>query len=131
MKILLDTNALGALWVGDQRVLEALDQAEQVYMSVIVLGELHAGFRGGRQMRENRRRLGEFLTKPTVRLLELTAATAEVYGQIKDELRRAGTPIPINDVWLSANAIESGSVLVTFDQHFSKVSGVRIWEPQF
>ena len=82
-------------------------------------------------MRENRMRLAEFLTKPTVRPLELSAETAEVYGQIKDALRRVGTPIPINDVWLSAQAIETGAVLITFDHHFSKVPGVRLWEPQF
>ena len=128
MKVLLDTNALSALWSGDERVLDALDQADNVLMSIVVLGELYAGFRGGTRMRENRTRLAEFLTKPTVRTLELSVETAEIYGQIKDALRRAGTPIPINDVWLSAQAIEAGAVLISFDSHFSKVPGVRLWE---
>ena len=129
MKVLLDTNALTALWSGDERVLDALGQAERVFMSIVVLGELFAGFRGGSRMKENRARLAGFLAKPTVNTLELTTETAEVYGQIKDALRRAGTPVPINDVWLSAQAIETGSVLVTFDSHFENVPGVRLWDP--
>ena len=129
MKVLLDTNALTALWSGDERVLDALGQAERVFMSIVVLGELFAGFRGGSRMKENRARLAGFLAKPTVNTLELTTETAEVYGQIKDALRRAGTPVPINDVWLSAQAIETGSVLVTFDSHFGNVPGVRLWDP--
>ena len=91
-------------------------------MSIIVLGELFAGFRGGTRMKENRARLAGFLAKPTVRTLELSTETAEVYGQIKDALKKAGTPIPINDVWLSAQAIETGSVLITFDNHFGNVA---------
>ena len=129
MKVLLDTNALSALWNGDERVLEALGQAECVLVSIVVLGELFAGFRGGSRMKENRARLTGLLVKPTVRTLELSIETAEVYGQIKDTLKRAGTPVPINDVWLSAQAIETGSVLITFDSHFRKVPGVRLWDP--
>ena len=128
MKVLLDTNALSALWNGDERVLDALGQAECVFMSIIVLGELFAGFRGGTRMKENRARLAGFLAKPTVHTLELSTETAEVYGQIKDALKKAGTPIPINDVWLSAQAIETGSVLITFDNHFGNVAGIRLWD---
>ena len=128
MKVLLDTNALSALWSGDERILDALGQAECVFMSIIVLGELFAGFRGGTRMKENRARLAGFLAKPTVRTLELSTETAEVYGQIKDALKRSGTPIPINDIWLSAQAIETGSVLITFDNHFGNVSGIRLWD---
>lgn len=78
MKVLLDTNALSALWNGDERVLDALGGAECVFMSIIVLGELFAGFRGGTRMKENRARLAEFLAKPTVRPLELSTETALV-----------------------------------------------------
>ena len=128
MKALLDTNALTALWGGDEGVLEALDRADQVLVSVVVLGELHTGFRGGLRLAQNLSRLAELLTKPTVSTLEISAETAEVYGRIKDRLRRSGTPIPINDVWLSAQAIVTGAVLVTFDDHFRSVPEVRKWE---
>ena len=125
---LVDTNAYAQLLGGDERVLDVLGEAETVYMSAVVVGELLAGFRGGSRLRENRAQLSRFLQQPTVRPLEVSAETAEVFGQIKDTLKRAGTPIPMNDVWLSAQAIETGSVIVTFDRHFVVVPGVRIWD---
>ena len=127
-RALLDTNAYGRFFGGDHRVLEVLGEAETVYLSVIVMGELHAGFRGGSRDRENRGQLSQFLAKPSVAELAVTAETAEVFGEVKDALRRAGTPIPMNDVWIAAQAIESGSVVVTFDEHFSKVPGLRLWD---
>jgi tRNA(fMet)-specific endonuclease VapC len=57
----------------------------------------------------------------------LTLETAEIFGEIKDRLRRAGAPIPVNDLWLAAQAVETGSVLVTYDKHFSQVPGLRLW----
>lgn len=127
--ILLDTNAFAAFRLGDQRVLSALGEAESVRLSVIMLGELHAGFRGGGRRAENERILAEFLRRPGVSPLLPSLETAEIFGEIKDRLKRAGTPIPINDVWLAAQAIETGSVLVTFDAHFARVQGLRLWSP--
>lgn len=125
--LLLDTNAYVAFLAGDTRVLDALAQAGTVHMSVIALGELHAGFRGGAKRAENERRLAEFLGKPTVSPLLLSLETARIFGELKASLRRAGTPIPINDVWLAAQAVETGSVLVTYDAHFRSVAGLRLW----
>lgn len=127
-RILLDTNAYAALAAGDERVLQALSRADTAYLSVIALGELHAGFRGGSRLSANRAQLATFLGKPTVQTLDVGRETAEIFGQVKDGLRRAGTPIPINDVWLAAQAIETGSVLVSFDEHFTKVPGIRLWD---
>lgn len=127
-RFLLDTKAYGRFFGGDQRVLDVLGEAETVYLSVVVMGELHAGFRGGSRDRENRGQLSQFLAKPSVAELAVTAETAEVFGEVKDALRRAGTPIPMNDVWIAAQAIESGSVVVTFDEHFGKVPGLRLWD---
>ncbi len=127
-RILLDTNAYTALLAGEKRVLEALTDADCVYLSVIVLGELHAGFRGGGRREENEKILREFLAKPTVSPLLLSLETAQVFGEIKDRLKRAGTPIPINDLWLAAQAVETGSVLATYDAHFQRVPGLRLWE---
>ncbi|MBI5882832.1 MAG: type II toxin-antitoxin system VapC family toxin [Elusimicrobia bacterium] len=126
-RVLLDTNAYAAFCSGDRRVLDALAGADTVYLSVIVLGELHAGFRGGGRREENERILREFLAKPTVSSLLLTIETAEIFGEIKDRLKRAGTPTPVNDVWLAAQAVETGSVLVTYDDHFRRVPGLRLW----
>ena len=127
-RILLDTNAYARFFGGDEEVLGVLGEAETVYLSAIVVGELFAGFRGGSKFRENRIQLSRFLQKPTVRELEVTTETAEVFGQVKDTLKRAGTPLPMNDVWIAAQAIETGSVIVTYDEHFNKVPGLRIWD---
>ena len=127
-RILLDTNAYARFFGGDEEILSVLGEAETVYLSAIVVGELIAGFRGGSKLPENRDQLSRFLRKPTVRALEVTTETAEVFGQVKDALRRAGTPIPMNDVWIAAQAIETGSVIVTFDEHFNQVPGLRLWD---
>jgi len=127
-QILLDTNAFVRFLAGDERVLASLAGADRVYMSVFVLGELNAGFRAGKKGRENRRILESFLEKPSVAVLEATRETAEIFGIVKDSLRKAGKPIPVNDVWIAAHALETGSVLVTYDGHFQAVAGLRVWE---
>ena len=125
--VLLDTNAYTALLAGDEAVLDALAAAEGVLMSVIVLGELSAGFKGGRREPDNVAALDDFLRRPAVRMLDVTKATADVFGAVKHQLRRAGTPIPSNDVWIAAQAIETGSWLITYDRHFLEVPGLLLW----
>lgn len=127
-RILLDTNAYIRLLAGDARVLDALAGAERIYMSVFVLGELYSGFRGGEKNRENTLRLNRFLEKPGVVVLDATRETADCFDLVKSALRKAGTPIPLNDVWIAAQTLETGAVLVTFDDHFKAVPGLRIWE---
>jgi tRNA(fMet)-specific endonuclease VapC len=126
-KVLLDTNAYTSLLAGDEKVLDALAGADRVFMSTVVLGELFAGFGGGSRERDNRRRLDDFLRRPPVRSLDVTRGTAEVFGEIKNQLRRAGTPIPMNDVWIAAHAVENGAWLVTHDRHFLEVGGLLLW----
>ena len=126
-RILLDTNAYTAFLTGDERVLNALTEAETAFLSALVIGELYAGFCGGNRLKENKALLARFLQKSNVRVLDVTAETGEVFGQIKNELQKAGTPIPLNDVWLAAQAMETGSVIVSFDAHFDQVSGLRRW----
>jgi tRNA(fMet)-specific endonuclease VapC len=126
-RILLDTNAYARLLSGDVRVLGEIAAADTVNFSVFVAGELLAGFRGGSRFEQNKQTLKMFLAKPTVRFLDASAETADIFGQLKDDLRRAGTPIPIDDVWIAAHAMETGSVLVTYDDHFRRVPGLRMW----
>ncbi len=126
-KILLDTNCYTAYLAGDERVLSALAEAELVYMSIFVLGELFAGFRGGSKMLQNRDYLKRFLAKSTVTILDATMETAEIFGDLKDKLKKSGTPLPINDVWIAAHALETGCVLITYDAHFQHIVGLRRW----
>jgi len=127
-KIILDTNAYARLLAGDNDVLSGASSDETVYMSVFVLGELFAGFAGGAKKRENKDTLQRFLMKPSVKILNATTETAEVFGQVKFNLKRSGNPLPINDVWIAAHALETGSVVVTYDTHFESIPGLRLWE---
>jgi tRNA(fMet)-specific endonuclease VapC len=127
-KILLDTNAYIGFLRGDEQVLSYLGQAEFVYMSVFVMGELYAGFRAGGREKENKQSLEKFLTKSTVTVLDASKETAEIFGLIKESLKKTGHPIPVNDVWIGAHALETGSILLTYDRHFSFIPGLRIWD---
>jgi tRNA(fMet)-specific endonuclease VapC len=127
MRLLVDTNALSRFFAGDQRVLAAMMQAEQVNLSVFVLGELYAGFSGGSRERENRELLQRFIDKPTVVLLEANAETAAYFGRLKQQLEAIGRPLPINDVWIAAHALQSASTLATFDLHFQHIIGLPLY----
>ena len=127
-KVLLDTNAYAALLRGDDKVLSAIGKADTLYMSAIVLGELFAGFRGGNRFAENRKILERFLDCPHVALLSAGMETADVFGVIKQKLKEQGSPIPINDVWIAAHAMETGAVLLTYDKYFEQVAGLRLWD---
>lgn len=127
-RIVLDTNAYTRLLAGDENVLDAVGTAETVYMSIFVLGELFAGFAGGTKKRSNQEALDKFLRKPTVKILNATSETAKVFGMVKQELKTAGTPLPINDVWIAAHTLETGSTLISYDFHFEKIGGLRLWE---
>ena len=72
--------------------------------------------------------LKRFLSKPSVKTLNATSETAEVFGFIKNKLKKSGTPIPINDIWVAAHGMEAGSVIVTYDLHFKKIDGLRLWD---
>lgn len=125
--MLLDTNAFTALFRGDDAVLETISRADGVYASVVAIGELEAGFRGGARYARNIDILERFLAKPTVETLAVSRETSDCFGRIKDALRRKGTPVPTNDLWMAAQCMETGAVLVTYDRHFSVIDGLRLW----
>ena len=125
-RILIDTSAYSRLLLGNTEVQQALETADLVYVSVFVLAELYVGFKGGAKERRNRAILTRFLNRPTVRVLSATPETAEIFATIKHDLKRVGTPLPLNDVWIAAHALETGAVLATFDAHFQKIPGLRL-----
>jgi len=124
--ILLDTNVITALFQGESEVLNVVAKADCVYMSAIVIGELEAGFRGGSRYAANLAVLERFLAKPSVEILQVGRITGECFGRVKQALKVKGTPIPINDIWLAAQSMETGALLVTYDSHFDHVDGLRI-----
>ncbi len=103
--------------------------AQLIVFSPVVAGELYHGFRRGPRYEENRRRLDGFLENPYVRMLPVTLATADRFGRIIAALRRKGRPIPTNDVWVAAQAMESGADLLSFDSHFEFVDGLAWVRP--
>ena len=121
-KIVLDTSAYSHLRAGHAQVLECVATARVVIVPVTVLGELDAGFELGRRALENRRILAEFLDEPFVNVLDVTATTVRHYARIFAALRRAGTPIPVNDVWIAAATVECNGHLLTFDRDYSRIS---------
>lgn len=127
-KIVIDTNAYTKLLAGEEDVLDVIGSAEIVYISIFVLGELYAGFAGGTKERNNKDALNRFLLKPPVKTLNATSETAKIFGMVKQELKKAGTPLPINDVWIAAHTLETGSTLITYDKHFKKIAGLRRWD---
>ena len=120
-KVLLDTSAYSALHRGDLAVLDVLRQAEIVGVPAVVLGELYSGFRQGNRWAENQARLAKFLSRPSVRVLPVREETAVRYAEIDVYLRRNGRPIPRNDVWIAAAAMEHGMQMVTLDDHFREI----------
>jgi tRNA(fMet)-specific endonuclease VapC len=120
-RLVLDTSAYSHFRAGDDRVLDLIAAAEMVFLPTIVLGELEAAFALGRRELENRTLLTEFLAEPFVAVLQVTATVARHYGRLFASLRRAGTPIPINDIWIAATTLDCGGHLLTFDRDFSSV----------
>lgn len=125
-RILLDTNAYTALMAGDSRIADLLAASEAVLLSPVVIGELYEGFLGGSRNLENRRVLNRFREKPRSVCVPVTDATAEWFAEIKRSLRRRGTPIPINDVWIAASCMEHGARLLSSDRHFDDVDGLLV-----
>lgn len=128
MKILLDTNAYSGFMGGNQIVLDYLVESEIVYVSTIMLGELFAGFRRGKKYTSNVEELKRFLSKDGIKTIDVTVETSEIFGEIKTELSKKGKMIPLNDIWIAAHAVETGSKLITYDLHFKSISGLRIWD---
>lgn len=125
-KLVLDTSAYSHLFRGDERVVEYLAEAETIVVPAIVLGELEAAFRRGRRRQENLMSLAAFLREPGVTVAEVDAEVAARYGLFFAELREAGKPLPINDVWIAATVAVSGGHLLTFDSDFEAVRGLPV-----
>ena len=129
MKVLLDTNAYAALFRGHEGVAARVRRAEQVIVSVVVVGELLFGFRNGSRYEANRAELEDFIASPYVALLPVTLVTADRFGRIAASLRRKGRALPTNDIWIAAHAMESGADLISFDRHFDQVDGIAWIQP--
>ena len=121
MKVALDSNRYADLCRGIPEVVEQVAQAERVYLPLIVLGELRAGFHAGNRARLNEKVLVRFLGSPRARLLLPDEQTTLHYASLFTQLRQQATPIPTNDLWIAALVIQHHLVLLTRDAHFKAV----------
>ena len=126
MKLLLDTNAYTGLMLGHESVVTAVSEAEQILMSAIVVGEFLFGFRNSNRLEKNRQQLESFLREPFVDFVPVGKSTCNRFGQVATQLRRKGKPIPQNDVWIAAHALETGADLITADIHFKAINGLSL-----
>jgi tRNA(fMet)-specific endonuclease VapC len=92
-----------------------------------VLGELVFGFRNGSRFQDNMKELNRFLSHDAIETTTVSDITADRYSRIANQLKRQGTPIPSNDIWIAAQAMEYGAELITLDRHFEKIIGVVYW----
>ena len=124
MRVLLDSNAYSRLMRGDEPTAAVVRDATEVLMSAVVIGELLYGFRHGSRFDRNATDLRSFLDNPYVSFVPVGPVTADRYSRIAAALRARGNPIPTNDVWIAAHAMETGADLVSADRHFEAVDGI-------
>ena len=106
---------------GDVEAVNALREADEIFLNPIVLGEMLGGFLGGSRRDKNRSELTRFLESPRVSLIDIDEETAERYAVIFTSLRAAGTPVPTNDLWIAASAMQYGLRVLTRDEHFQRI----------
>jgi tRNA(fMet)-specific endonuclease VapC len=124
--ILIDTNAYTAFKRGDADALEIIQRAPQFALPIIVVGELLAGFAAGGREEKNKQELELFLASARVTVLLIDKQTTESYAKIYASLRAKGQPIPTNDLWIAALALQHNTALFSFDAHFQNVTGLTI-----
>ena len=120
-KIMMDTSAYAAFLRGSTAAKEAVQQSDELVFNPVVLGELVAGFLMGRNEKRNRAILKDFLSSPRVFIAEIDEETSERYAVIMQSLRVKGTPIPTNDLWIAASAMQHGLKVLTTDKHYLEI----------
>ncbi|MFN8475775.1 MAG: type II toxin-antitoxin system VapC family toxin [Anaerolineae bacterium] len=129
--ILLDTNAYVAFKQGQADAVEIIQRAQRLALSSIVLGELLAGFAVGSREATNRLELQLFLASERVQIVRVDEETAVHYAMVYRALRSKGQPIPTNDMWIAASALQHGYALYSYDRHFRAVDGLRVGATPF
>jgi tRNA(fMet)-specific endonuclease VapC len=123
-RYLLDTNIVIALFDGDRFVIDQINQASEIFVPSIGVGELYYGAFNSGKKQANIDRVDRLRTQVIV--LDCDDFTAKFYGQIKKDLKDKGTPIPENDLWIAATAMQYGLTVATRDNHFENIEGLNI-----
>jgi tRNA(fMet)-specific endonuclease VapC len=125
-RILIDTNVYSAFKANNQEVIHEFQSCEEIHVNIVVLAELVAGFKAGSKEDRNREELKLFLNSPRIVLDHMSEETAEFYAGIYLNLLNKGTPIPTNDMWIAASAMEHGCALYSLERHFQAVDGLLL-----
>ncbi len=121
---LLDTNIVIDIFRKNNKTIDKLIKIKQLNISAVVLGELIYGAENSSNKEKHLSQITEFSKSCSV--LPITESTSEMYGKIKSELKKIGKPIPENDIWIAANAIEHGYTLLSNDKHLKLIEGLLI-----
>lgn len=120
----LDTSAYSHFRRGHPDTLDWVASAQTLLLPTVVVGELLAGFELGERRAENVSVLEQLLDEPFTVIVPVDKQVSRAYGKLFAELKRAGRPLPINDVWIAATAIANGAPLLTFDRDFEGISSL-------
>lgn len=123
-RIVLDTSAYAQFRRGHSELVLRMSRASTICVPTIVIGELAAGFALGSRAADNEATLDRFLSEPFVEVRGVDLAAGQQYGRLFAALRRAGTPIPTNDIWIAAVTVVAAGHLLTFDRDFSRIAGL-------
>lgn len=121
-KYLLDTNIIIALINQEPAVIQRISESSETAISSITVGELCYGARQSKKTIENLAKLDSFFAE--ILILDCTEVTGKIYGAIKSQLRKKGRPIPENDIWIAATALQYDLILVTRDSDFEAVDNL-------
>ena len=125
-RVLIDTNAYTAFKQGVPEAVAVLRHAPEIALCATVLGELLAGFSCGTRAARNRRELADFIASSRVRQLPVDDDTAEYYAALFASLRKKGRPVPTNDLWIAAAALQHGYALFSLDGHFREMDNLIV-----
>jgi tRNA(fMet)-specific endonuclease VapC len=124
-KVALDTNIVIGLLEGDVSIVNKLDLfTGDLFIPIIVLGELRFGAFNSKHIEENLEKIESVKTRCGI--LQINDLAATEYGNTKSYLRKQGTPIPDNDIWIAALAIQYECALITRDEHFKNVTALSV-----
>lgn len=121
--MILDTTAVSALFAGDPKLAAVLGANQHHHLPVVVIGEYSYGLVRSR-LRAQLQALLDALARESI-VLDVDRVTARCYADVREELRRNGTPIPENDIWIAALARQHGEPVVSRDEHFDLVPKVQ------
>lgn len=124
--VVIDTNAYSGFRRGLAPMVAVFRHVPRIVVPLVVAAELLSGFEAGARAARNRAEFSVFLGSRRVALDQPDLATAEAYANVYAGLRKRGTPIPTNDLWVAATAMRLDLPLVTLDAHFGQVHGLRV-----